>query len=84
MMNQLLKTIEVTNSEDWADSLNQIEAEIHIVGVDSDLFFTPEENIDTYFRLKNIKSNIYYNELTSIHGHDAFLIEYEKSFLYLQ
>ena len=48
------------------------------IAVDSDLFFTPDENIKTYNELKKIKQNVFYHEINSIHGHDAFLIEFEQ------
>jgi homoserine O-acetyltransferase len=39
------------------------------------MFFTPEEDQKTYSTLKPQKASIFYHELKSIHGHDAFLIE---------
>lgn len=39
MMNHLLRTIEVTNASNWAFELNKIKAQIHLVAIDSDLFF---------------------------------------------
>lgn len=77
LMNQLLKTIDVT-SDNNIDVLDSIEADIHIVGVDSDLFFTAEENRDTFKKLALTKPNVTYNEINSVHGHDAFLIEYKQ------
>ena len=79
LMNQLLKSIDVTKSgEKNIDILNQIEASIHIIGVDSDLFFTAEENRETFKKLAFTKSNVTYNEIKSVHGHDAFLMEYDQ------
>src|SRR5690606_20438091 len=79
LMNQLLKTIDVTKGR--ADDLNLLErvnANIHIVGVDSDLFFTAEENRETHKQLALTRPNVTYNEINSVHGHDAFLMEYEQ------
>ena len=57
---------------------SKIEADIHIIGINSDLFFTANENKATYEELKKYKNNITYQEIVSIHGHDAFLIEYKQ------
>ena len=79
LMNQLLKTIDVTVSgKKDITILDQIEANIHIIGVDSDLFFTAEENRETHKKLALTKANVTYNEINSVHGHDAFLIEYNQ------
>ncbi len=79
LMNQLLKTIDVTNNkENEFEVLDQIKADIHIIGVNSDLFFTAEENKETYQKLAISKANVTYNEINSVHGHDAFLIEYKQ------
>lgn len=77
LMNQLLKTIDVTKGRD-ENILNSIKANIHIVGVDSDLFFTAEENRETQKKLALLNPNVTYNEINSVHGHDAFLIEYQQ------
>ena len=78
LMNQLLKTIDVTKGREGLNVLETIEADIHIVGVDSDLFFTAEENRETQKELAAVHPNVTYNEINSDHGHDAFLIEYEQ------
>jgi len=79
LMNQLLKTIDITTNRGSAtEVLQTIEADIHIIGIDSDLFFVSEENISTLKLFHPNLSNVSYHEITSIHGHDAFLIEYEQ------
>ena len=79
LMNQLLKTIDVTvGGEKSIDVLDTISANIHIIGVDSDLFFTAEENRETHKKIALTKENVTYNEINSVHGHDAFLIEYDQ------
>jgi homoserine O-acetyltransferase len=79
MMNQLLKTIDITrNSDSFEEITSKIEADIHIIGINSDLFFTANENKATYEELKKYKKKVSYQEIVSIHGHDAFLIEYKQ------
>ena len=79
LMNHLLKTNDITrNRNSFLILVNEIQSNIHIVAVNSDLFFTPDENIKTYNELKKIKKNVFYHEINSIHGHDAFLIEFEQ------
>ncbi|WP_299016142.1 bifunctional aspartate kinase/homoserine dehydrogenase I [uncultured Polaribacter sp.] len=79
LMNQLLKTIDVTiGGEKSENILDKIDANIHIIGVDSDLFFTAEENRETHKKLALTKDNVTYNEINSVHGHDAFLMEYDQ------
>lgn len=77
LMNQLLKTIDITRGKSDF-SFDRIEAAIHIIGIDSDMFFTAEENRETYKILASKHANVTYNEIKSIHGHDAFLIEYKQ------
>lgn len=77
LMNQLLKTIDVTRLGGEAfEKLQKSETKIHIVGVNSDLFFTVEENRETYRRLAQANANVTYGEVQSMHGHDAFLMEF--------
>ncbi len=79
MMNQLLKTIDITrNGEEAFERLQQSTLKIHIIGVNSDLFFTATENVETHKRLAQSSSNVTYGEVQSLHGHDAFLMEFKQ------
>ncbi len=79
LMNQLLRTIDITrNGESDFEKLQSSDTKIHIVGVNSDLFFTAEENKETYRKLALANTNVTYGEVQSLHGHDAFLIEFQQ------
>lgn len=79
LMNHLLKTIDITKeTNDFEVSAGKISANIHIVAVDTDYFFIPDENRETFEIVKPIKQNVFYHEIKSIHGHDAFLIEFDQ------
>lgn len=79
LMNHLLKTIDITKeTNDFEISAGKISANIHIVSVDTDYFFIPDENRETFEIVKPIKQNVFYHEIKSIHGHDAFLIEFDQ------
>tara|TARA_R110002012_G_scaffold112511_8_gene258312 strand:+ start:121 stop:1041 length:921 start_codon:yes stop_codon:yes gene_type:complete len=71
LMNHLLRTISVEN-------LESIQAEVTLIGVDSDLFFTAKDIKQSYKTLQQLHKKVSYHEIKSIHGHDAFLIEYEQ------
>jgi homoserine O-acetyltransferase/O-succinyltransferase len=79
LMNHLLKTNDVTRDRSsFLTVLESVKANIHIVAVNTDYFFIPDENRETYHQLKTIKDTVFYNEIQSIHGHDAFLMEFEQ------
>ena len=79
MMNQVLRTIDITHGkEEFIKVASKIKSNIHIVTINSDLFFKAKENWDTYVDLKSHKDNVSISEIQSIHGHDAFLMEYEQ------
>lgn len=74
-MNHLLSTIWVTdNTED----LKKINAEIHVISIDSDNYFTHQRAVDLVANLKSHKKNVFLHTIHSVHGHDAFLMEYEQ------
>lgn len=79
LMNHLLKTIgQSISEEDLLAFAIETNAVIHQVAINSDYFFTPDENRKTHEKLKELNDKIQYSEIDSIHGHDAFLIEYEQ------
>jgi homoserine O-acetyltransferase len=79
LMNHILRTIDITKGRtSFNDVVSKISSNIHIVTINSDLFFKAEENWETYVDLKLIKENVCIDEIKSIHGHDAFLIEFAQ------
>jgi aspartokinase/homoserine dehydrogenase 1 len=79
LMNHLLRTIDILQGRgSFEQVLSTIKGSIHLISIDTDLFFTDGENRETYTALMKHKTNLYYHTITSIHGHDAFLIEYDQ------
>ncbi|MEW5676948.1 alpha/beta fold hydrolase [Flavobacterium enshiense] len=79
LMNHLLKTIgESTNCGQFLNFAKQTTTNIHLIAVDSDYFFTADENRETYEIMKRVNQSVFYHEIQSLHGHDAFLIEFEQ------
>ncbi len=78
-MNHLLASVDITRSiNSLEEVIGKIKSSIHLIAIDSDLFFLSSEDKLTFEKVKLLKKNITYNEIKSIHGHDAFLIENEK------
>lgn len=85
LVNHLLSTIDITRGRgSFLEVTSLITSNVFIIGINSDLFFTAKENKDTFLSLSKIKSNVHYGEIQSIHGHDAFLIEFEQIEILLQ
>lgn len=79
MMNHLLSSVDITRNRGTFNQVaNQIKARVFQVGVDSDFFFVPKENKETQKLLNEAGVENSYEEIKSIHGHDAFLIEFEQ------
>ena len=79
LLNQLLATIDITKDRgSFLEVASRIKSNIYIVAVDSDLFFTAEENKAAFLALSKLKKNVYYSVIESVHGHDAFLIEFKQ------
>ena len=72
LMNQVLRTIDITQGkQDFIQVASKITCDRMVFAINSDLFFKPEENWETYVDLKIHKDNITISEIQSIHGHDA-------------
>ncbi|GFR75376.1 homoserine O-acetyltransferase [Elysia marginata] len=79
MVNQLVRTNDLTRARGtFEEVVKGVKAKILLVAIDSDMFFVPSENIDTFERLKSLGKNVDYREVKSQHGHDGFLIEFEQ------
>ena len=77
-MNNLLSSIGYTYEKKFLKLITKNKSKIHLVGVNSDLLFPNFEIENTYNLLSTIKRNIYYYQIQSDHGHDAFLIEFKQ------
>ncbi len=85
LMNHLLTTIDISNgSGNYLEAAKKIKGHIHIITVNSDWFFLADENWETYVDLSLAKPNVSINEIKSIHGHDAFLIEASQLVRFLE
>ncbi|MGG5598213.1 alpha/beta fold hydrolase [Myroides sp. DF42-4-2] len=79
LMNHLLKTIGKELTEDKLRIFAaQTSAQITVIAIDSDYMFTQQEQQQTVEKLTKYGVDITYKEIQSIHGHDAFLLEYEQ------
>ncbi len=79
MLNHLLSTVDVSRDRGtFEEVLSRLKARVFQIGVDSDFFFVPQEIKDTQKILTRAGVDNSYEEIKSIHGHDAFLIEYEQ------
>jgi homoserine O-acetyltransferase len=79
-MNNLLSSIGKTKKrrEDFKKLIKKTKCSIHLVGIDSDLLFPDFEIQKTYDLFSGFKKDIFYHQIKSDHGHDAFLIEFKK------
>ena len=72
VMTHLLSSVDISkNFSTISEAFKIIKAKVTMVGINSDLFFVPEENIKTVQLLKKEHKNACYKEINSIHGHDA-------------
>ncbi|WP_062056270.1 alpha/beta fold hydrolase [Aquimarina longa] len=78
-LNYILANIDIIKGRnDFEEVVRAIQSNIHIISVDSDLFFTAEEDKITFEKLRQLQQNVTHGIVNSVHGHDAFLIEFEQ------
>ncbi len=78
-LNYVLANIDITTGRgSFQEVAGSIQSNIHIISVDSDVFFTAAEGKITFEKLKKVKQNVTHGMINSVHGHDAFLIEFEQ------
>ena len=79
MMNHLLTTVDISKGKSsFEEAVKPIQSTVIQIAINSDLFFVKEENLKTKTTLDKLKIRNEYHEIISIHGHDAFLIEFEQ------
>ncbi|WGK65464.1 alpha/beta fold hydrolase [Croceiramulus getboli] len=79
LMNHLLTTTDITqDGRSFEEVVAPITGTLHLVSVDTDQFFLANEIQHTYETLKELAKPVTYHEIQSIHGHDAFLIEFDQ------
>lgn len=79
LMNHLLMTTDVTQgSGDLRSHVRPVSGAVHLIGIDSDRFFLCEEIEKTYELLKEENVNTTFSKIHTIHGHDGFLIEFNR------
>jgi homoserine O-acetyltransferase len=76
LMNFLLLSNDLTrNRRDFLSIANTIKANIHLIGIEAYGLFSADENRITFLKLRKIKPNVFYHEIESNFGHDAYLKE---------
>lgn len=79
LMNHLLGIADITKGTSSFKRVAQaIKAQIDLVAIDTDGLFLADEIYDTHLQLQEVGVTSQYHEIKSIHGHDAFLIEYDQ------
>ena len=75
-MNRLLSSTDITrDGQAFENKISKIKSSIHTISIDSDIFFLPEEDQETFLIARKNNIDIKNHIINSIHGHDAFLIE---------
>jgi len=79
MMTHLLTSLDITSQkESFEEAVKPIQSKIIQVAINTDWLFVPEETYRTKQKLDEIGIPNEYHEIQSVHGHDAFLIEFEQ------
>ena len=64
--------------ESYEQGIQRIESKVLMVGINSDILFPVHQQKEVVKILRQTNPNVVYEEVDSIYGHDAFLIEEEQ------
>ena len=79
VMTHLLSSVDISKKfVGIEEALSTLKSKVIMIGIDSDLFFVASDNKETAKLLAQQNKEVDYKEIKSIHGHDAFLIEFEQ------
>ena len=80
VMNKFLSSIDVESysNSSFDELMKKVKSNVYIISIDSDLLFTDYEQREIYKKISLVKKNVYYFQIRSDHGHDAFFIEYDQ------
>jgi homoserine O-acetyltransferase len=78
LMNHLLKSTNIFDQHSFVDLFKNAKTNFYLISVDTDYFFTASEIKIAHGQLAGIGVKTNYYEVKSIHGHDAFLMEFEQ------
>ena len=62
----------------YEDGVRRIQSKLLMIGINSDLLFPVHQQKEVVRILRYANPNIYYEEVDSLYGHDAFLVEKEQ------
>jgi homoserine O-acetyltransferase len=62
----------------FREVVKEIESNIILIGIEGDLLFPPETIRECLTELREQNINADYREIATVHGHDAFLIEFDQ------
>lgn len=78
-MLHLLNSVDITRGRgSFENVIATTQSKIHLMGIENDLLFPPETILASLQKIKKAGVQAEYLEIKTMHGHDAFLIEFEQ------
>jgi len=76
LMNFIQKSNDLCrNRADFSSIIRSINATIHLIGIDTDGMYSVDESRITFLKLRKFKTDVFYHEIKSNFGQDAYLNE---------
>lgn len=76
LMNFMQKSNDLCrNRADFSSLIRSINATIHLIGIDTDGMYSVDESRITFLKLRKFKTDVFYHEIESNFGQDAYLNE---------